>query len=886
MVLINGVKYACERCIRGHRVTTCTHTDQPLTMIKPKGRPASQCQHCREQRKLKNLHVQCTCGKKGKSPGMHLASCLCHKNSHCTCSNSQKNLLNSGNGNIHHLNASERAKKKSLISAANSELPNFPSSSTFTPSLSSNYIIEDVVVPFDVGNSTGSANANGLFDLFSSNGEIQNTNNSQDNSINHSISHTNSNSVNNSRTNLIDSNSNSSVSPVTSTNYQNGNGGNENLTNSDNNDDRKANSSTPNPSNFHIKTEDIDNSPNSISLRPSSSASINPHIKQKQQHQLKPDEEDHPSKLDLDFKNEFDQDYESHLTPTELDLVDRMFPLFPLVGSLSFDDDKTQPLSSIPLSTPYNNDSSNSLSTPVSVSNSFNTTNSINANPHMNIHHSSIGQKYGSSSSTGNTSPATNNIHQSTKITKPHQPKPTRPTAIVPSTSHSHSNSYNHTNSNSSSNVNIAGSNPPGNNASTNSTNSGSHYQPIRPKRPESVLSIASNSSSRSFDINNVNNNSGNGNNHLNNGTQNSSINYTSHTSIIAGPGSHLANMSQNPSSTFLNGNLPNASNSQAFPPSIPFPSYDSSGNNNNATASSTASSQFGGSGLNESNNNQNANNNGNTGFGISGGPLMGNNHDGHYHQHPFGRIGLGSTNSSTNNITRLDEENISIHENDSSFNIDSLSNNGFQNGSGIDSDFMDSENWFNDLTSVDNKIRRNTSLSTTSSFANIYSNSTSNNPFSEHSTIKRQSSLPRRSTTNGFTDLTISNSDTKLSHSIARANTTNSMSSAHAANTSTVASTTGASIGGSSSAAAYIDNSISITPPPNNSDNELSFPPFQQLPSQQSVKGGSISQSESSQRQQLQQHQQEQQPDYEFQAPMFSDLLSPIYDSNKAQYD
>ena len=85
MVLINGVKYACERCIRGHRVTTCTHTDQPLTMIKPKGRPALQCHHCRDQRKLKNLHVSCTCGKKGKSPGMHLALCPCHKNTHCNC---------------------------------------------------------------------------------------------------------------------------------------------------------------------------------------------------------------------------------------------------------------------------------------------------------------------------------------------------------------------------------------------------------------------------------------------------------------------------------------------------------------------------------------------------------------------------------------------------------------------------------------------------------------------------------------------------------------------------------------------------------------------------------------------------------------------------------
>ncbi|OBA19578.1 hypothetical protein METBIDRAFT_13328 [Metschnikowia bicuspidata var. bicuspidata NRRL YB-4993] len=85
MVLLNGIKYACERCIRGHRVSACTHTDKTLVMIKPKGRPASQCTHCREQRKIKNAHTLCHCGKKGKSPGQHLASCLCHKNSHCTC---------------------------------------------------------------------------------------------------------------------------------------------------------------------------------------------------------------------------------------------------------------------------------------------------------------------------------------------------------------------------------------------------------------------------------------------------------------------------------------------------------------------------------------------------------------------------------------------------------------------------------------------------------------------------------------------------------------------------------------------------------------------------------------------------------------------------------
>ncbi|KAK5780423.1 Haa1p PWA37_002607 [Arxiozyma heterogenica] len=68
MVLINGVKYACERCIRGHRVTTCTHTDQPLMMIKPKGRPSTTCAYCKELRKNKSAKPpgSCTCGRQEK----------------------------------------------------------------------------------------------------------------------------------------------------------------------------------------------------------------------------------------------------------------------------------------------------------------------------------------------------------------------------------------------------------------------------------------------------------------------------------------------------------------------------------------------------------------------------------------------------------------------------------------------------------------------------------------------------------------------------------------------------------------------------------------------------------------------------------------------------
>lgn len=75
-------------------MSSCTHTDKPLTMIKPKGRPASQCAHCRENRKVKNTHSSCVCGKKGMPPGSHLASCLCHKSSQCTCPSKEKKVFN------------------------------------------------------------------------------------------------------------------------------------------------------------------------------------------------------------------------------------------------------------------------------------------------------------------------------------------------------------------------------------------------------------------------------------------------------------------------------------------------------------------------------------------------------------------------------------------------------------------------------------------------------------------------------------------------------------------------------------------------------------------------------------------------------------------------
>ncbi|ORE11825.1 hypothetical protein CU097_010723 [Rhizopus azygosporus] len=67
MIIINNIKYACEKCIQGHRSSRCDHRERKLVAVRKKGRPISQCDSCREKRKIKQIHQKCECLLKKKS---------------------------------------------------------------------------------------------------------------------------------------------------------------------------------------------------------------------------------------------------------------------------------------------------------------------------------------------------------------------------------------------------------------------------------------------------------------------------------------------------------------------------------------------------------------------------------------------------------------------------------------------------------------------------------------------------------------------------------------------------------------------------------------------------------------------------------------------------
>lgn len=89
-MIVSGVKHACATCIRGHRSSSCTHADRQLYEIRKKGRPISQCPHCRDLRKLKSCHTRCECGESTAEQGKSSA-CKCHTGQPCICAGPSQN---------------------------------------------------------------------------------------------------------------------------------------------------------------------------------------------------------------------------------------------------------------------------------------------------------------------------------------------------------------------------------------------------------------------------------------------------------------------------------------------------------------------------------------------------------------------------------------------------------------------------------------------------------------------------------------------------------------------------------------------------------------------------------------------------------------------------
>ncbi|PKS05062.1 hypothetical protein jhhlp_008429 [Lomentospora prolificans] len=137
-MIIDGEKYACEACVRGHRVSNCQHSDRPLQHINKKGRPVSQCAHCRAMRKSRSAHVKCDCGIKPSKcihlqPTLegHTQTCCCNHGGACSCSHKLSPSSEASTppqlatGELaqarHHTKATGRARRASLVTS-----PTFP----------------------------------------------------------------------------------------------------------------------------------------------------------------------------------------------------------------------------------------------------------------------------------------------------------------------------------------------------------------------------------------------------------------------------------------------------------------------------------------------------------------------------------------------------------------------------------------------------------------------------------------------------------------------------------------------------------------------------------------------------------------------------------------
>ncbi|KAF7730067.1 hypothetical protein EC973_003012 [Apophysomyces ossiformis] len=127
-MLINGVKFACATCIKGHRSSNCNHLERPLFEIRKKGRPVTQCAYCRDLRKTKQIHIKCVCGDKSKAQWssqkqqqcQELSSANCQR---CSANSKKSNGVCTERQEIVMMNSTQQQQQQSMPQAAGCTCP-------------------------------------------------------------------------------------------------------------------------------------------------------------------------------------------------------------------------------------------------------------------------------------------------------------------------------------------------------------------------------------------------------------------------------------------------------------------------------------------------------------------------------------------------------------------------------------------------------------------------------------------------------------------------------------------------------------------------------------------------------------------------------------------
>lgn len=120
MIVVEGEKYACERCIRGHRSSTCRHIGRPLVLVRGRGRPLTDS---RQRIAIEAESRGCSCSSQGGK------RCRCQTGDVIVLKANKRQVYNVSSGSLRLLDpvAEVATVEKGLevMARSNSQTPQF-----------------------------------------------------------------------------------------------------------------------------------------------------------------------------------------------------------------------------------------------------------------------------------------------------------------------------------------------------------------------------------------------------------------------------------------------------------------------------------------------------------------------------------------------------------------------------------------------------------------------------------------------------------------------------------------------------------------------------------------------------------------------------------------